>query len=327
LRVAIAGLGGAASRGHLPALTQLRGAARLVGAADPDEERRVAVGRQLNGAALFESAEEMLERVEAEVLVVASQPPSHSGLVAAGMERGLNVVCEKPLTVSRENHEVIAAACVRRPGPALVAVHQYRYSPAWSWIRRWARLAAGLQRPYTLTVDLQRQGTDPHAASPWRADRAQSGGMLADAGVHFIALAWTLDPRIEPLAAARHQDEVGRECSAMLLRMGSGLLRFQASNGAPARHTGLELRVEGTTISWRDEKLALQWRNRTLLRRQVRALSDRTHVDALYAPLYRDLAANLGDESWRMRHTAEALGVDEVLVSLLERPLLDTVAH
>ena len=326
MRIAIAGLGGAASRGHLPALAQLGGAVRLVGAADPDEERRAALAKRLRGAALFESAEEMLAGVDAEVLVVASEPRVHGGLVAAGMERGLHVVCEKPLAVARGDHEATAAACVRRPELALVPVHQYRYSPPWASIRRWGRWAARLRRPYALTVDLQRKGTDLHAASPWRSDPACSGGMLADAGVHFIALAWTLDERLEPLAAVRHQDEAGCERSAMLLRMGSGLLRLQAWNGAAARHTGLELQLEGATISWRDELAALRRGGRTLLRRRVPALSDRSHVDALYGPLYRDLAANLGNEVWRMRRTSEALGVGEVLVSLLERTPLDTVA-
>jgi predicted dehydrogenase len=299
---------------------------KVVAAADPDAERRAALAPLLRGASLFESATEMLARVEADAVVVATEPYAHANLVTAAMERGLHVVCEKPLSVARGDHEAIAAACARRPDLALVPVHQYRYSPAWASIRRWGRWASRLRRPYALTVDLRREGTDRHAASAWRADPTRTGGMLADAGVHFIALAWTLDERLEPLAVARHGDEDGGERAAMLMRMGSGLFRLQAWNGASMRHTGLELETEGATITWRDGMATLRRGDRTLLRRRVPALSDRSHVDSLYGPLYRDLAANLDREAWRMRRTAEALGVGEVLVSLLERALLDTVA-
>jgi predicted dehydrogenase len=326
MRLAIAGLGGAAGRGHLPALAQLGGTARLVGAADPDAGRRDALAPQLHGVPLFEGPAEMLARIEADVLVVATDPSAHAGLVTAAMERGLHVVCEKPLTVARDDHEAIAAACARRPDLALVPVHQYRYSPPWASIRRWGRWAARLRRPYALTVALQREGTDRHAASAWRADPAGAGGMLADAGVHFIALAWTLDERLEPLAVVRNSDAGGADRCAVLLRMGSGLLRLEAGNGAAGRHTELELQLEGATIAWRDELATLRCGNRTLLRRRVPALSARSHVDALYLPFYRDLTANLGREAWRMRRTSEALGVGEVLVSLLERAPLGTVA-
>jgi predicted dehydrogenase len=268
----------------------------------------------------------MLSQVEADVVVVATEPYAHANLVTEAMEQGLHVVCEKPLAIARGDHEAIAAACGRWPDLALVPVHQYRYSPAWASIRRWGRWAARLRRPYALTVDLRREGTDRHAASAWRADPTHTGGMLADAGVHFIALAWTLDERLEPLAVARHGDKNGGERAAMLLRMGSGLFRLQAWNGASTRHTGLGLELEGATITWRDGMATLQRGDRTLLRRRVPALSDRSHVDSLYGPLYRDLATNLSREAWRMRRTAEALGVGEVLVSLLERAPLDTVA-
>jgi predicted dehydrogenase len=324
LRLAIAGLGGAARRGHLPALTGLGDAVKLVAAADRDPGRRASIAPSLDGVEMFASAEEMLAQIDADVLVVATEPYAHANLATAAMERGLHVVCEKPLALARGDHDAIAALCADRPDLALVPVHQYRYSPPWASIRRWGRCAARLGRQYRLTVDLRRAGTDRHAASAWRADRERSGGILADAGVHFIALAWTLDERLEPMAATRCDDNGGGERSAMQLRMGSGLFRFQAWNGAPERYTGLELKVEGVTIAWRDGLATLECGGRRLLGRRVPALSDRNHVDALYAPLYRDLVTNLACHGWRRRRTAEALGVGEALISLLERAPIDT---
>jgi predicted dehydrogenase len=325
MKLAIAGLGSAANRAHLPALARLGGGARLVGAADPDGSSLRAASQRLEEVPLFSSAEEMLDQVDADVLLVATEPSAHASLTETGIERGLHVVCEKPLVVERGELEAIAAACGRRPDLALVPVHQYRYSPPWSSLRRWARRAARKGRPFALIVDLQRNGTDRHATSPWRADPAHAGGMFADAGVHFLALAWTLEERLEVLAASRRREAVG-ERSAALLRLGSGVFKLQVWNGAAARHTGMELQLQHVAISWRDGLCSLRVGGRTLVRRRVTALSDRSHVDDLYAAFYRDLTRNLGSEAWRMQRTAEALGVNEALLTLLERTSLDPVA-
>lgn len=323
MKVAIAGLGSAATRAHLPALDCLGGRAQLVGAADFDENCLRAASQKLEQVPLFSCAKEMLAQVDADVLLIATEPRAHASLIEAGMERGLHVLCEKPLAVERVEHEAIAAACGRRPDLALVPVHQYRYSPPWTSFRRWARKAARKGHPFALIVDLQRNGTDRHAASPWRADPIRTGGMFADAGVHFLALAWTLEERLEVLATSRRREAAG-ERSAALLRLGSGVLKLQAWNGAAARHTGLELQLPHATISWRDGLSSLRVGGRTLVRRRVEALSDRSHVDDLYKALYQDLTRNLDSEAWRMQRTAEALGVSEVLVTLLERTPFET---
>jgi len=318
MRVAIAGLGGACMRGHLPAITGLAGTVLVVAAADPDATRRHEFARLFPQVPVFSTADDMLTSVACDVLVVASEPSSHARLVALGLGHGLHVLCEKPLTLTAAQHTTIARACAHRPDLALVPVHQYRFSPAWTSISRWARLAARRQRPYALTVELERSGTDRHAASRWRADLASSGGMLADAGVHFLALAWTIDERLDVLAAARQRNKAGQELSGAIVRMGSGVLTIRTWNGASARHTGLELRMDRATIAWHDDAAALKVGSRTVLRRRVDALSDRDHVDALYRSLYGEMVAQLRDRAWRMRRTAEALTVGRALVGLLD---------
>jgi predicted dehydrogenase len=323
MRVAIAGLGGACLRGHLPAIAHLAGTIVVVATADPDPARRQELGRRLPDVPLFANTEDMLAGVACDVLVVATEPSSHARLVALGLEHGLHVVCEKPLTLTAAQHATVAQACARHPDLALISVHQYRFSPAWASISRWARRAARQRRPYALAVNLQRSGTDRHAGSRWRADIAGAGGMLADAGVHFLALAWTIDEQLEVLAAARQRDSAGHERSGAIVRVGSGVLTIRAWNGAPARHTGLELRVDRASIAWHDDASALRIGSRTVLRRRVEALSDRDHVDALYRSLYGEIVTQLRDRAWRLRRTAEALTVGRALVGLLDHAPVD----
>lgn len=321
MRVALVGLGGAAFGGHLPALIRLQRARliTLVGAADPDLARRDAASRALRRLPLFASAEEMLASEASDVLVIASGPDSHAQLVALGVSHRQHVVCEKPLTLTSEQHQIVADSFADQAGLGLVPVHQYRYSPTWQFLCRSGRVADRLGLPYFFDADIQRNGSDRTAATTWRADVAASGGMLADHGVHFLALAWTISRSIEPIVAVRHsQGDRGERVSARL-QLGSGQMRVRLSSASPGRSTRLDLRFSGLSLSWHDTTAAVAFKGRSLGRWRTAAISDRSHVNALYASLYRELLGGLGEPRWRTLRTAEALTVNRALVSLLAR--------
>jgi hypothetical protein len=261
----------------------------------------------------------MLSAVACDVFVVATEPTAHAELVALAMHRGVHVICEKPLTVTRADHTTVADACRRRPDLALVPVHQYRYSPQWAMIARCIRAATYIGRRYTLTVDVCRQGADRFAALPWRADATRSGGMLADAGVHFLALAWSAHHQLKLLDVDGRIKDSGAERSTATYRVGPGLLTINVRNDAIARSTRMRLRVGALTVRWQDDQAHWSIGRRAVCHRRVLALSDREHVDALYLQLYQDVANRLARQQWRERRTGEALSVGEALVQALER--------
>ena len=321
MRVALAGLGSAAFRGHLPAIARLQrhGRLALVGAADPDPARRAVAATRLDGVPLFADAEKMLAAVGAEVLVVASSPDCHGRLIDLGARHGKHVVCEKPLTLTAAEYEAVASTFGGAGSPALVPVHQYRYSPTWRWLARAGRLANRLRRPFSLDVDVWRDGSDRGAVGSWRTDPSASGGMLADHGVHFLALGWTISPDLEVVRSARHWNRERRERSAIELRLGSGRLRINLNAAAPDRSTKMDLRLPGGSLSWHDSRARVVVGGRTLHGWSTAAISDRAHIDTLHAALYGDLTANLGRHGWRTARTGEAMTVGRTLVVLLER--------
>ena len=328
MRLVVAGLGSACLRAHLPAIVRLQaiGKVTLAGLADPDPGRRAMTAARLPDVPTFASAEEMLAASAADVLVIATAPDAHADLVSAGLERGMHVICEKPLTANKAEHELVARSCAAHPDLALVPVHQYRYSPQWTTIAAWARRATRLRLPFSLLVRVERDRIDPTAVSGWRADIAANGGMFADAGVHFLALAWTIGRQLDVLDAARYHDGEDRERATAVLRLGPGRLDLQVWRGAPRRHTHVELRKCGAAVAWSDDEARTRFGKVALSAKRVGALSDRRHVDALCQPLYRDLATRLSDPGWRRRRTAEALAVDAALVSLLEQTPIATVS-
>jgi predicted dehydrogenase len=319
VRLALVGLGSACAKGHLPAITALAGehATEVCALADHDPERRELLSRQLPDVPTYENAEELLGLSAPDVLVIATDPFLHPELICIGLARGIHVVCEKPLALTPHGHAAITRACAERGDRALVPVHQYRYSPAWQHVRRRARLLAALRIPFTLTLDVQRPGFDAGAVSRWRARKA-SGGMLADAGVHFLALGWTVSHGLRPDSVHRWEREPGEERVEIDASLGRGTLRLRLWRGAPTRSTRIELRGGGSTIAWVDQTTHASLGGIGLRSRQVAALSDRAHVDALYRPLYRDVAQRVADASWGAQRTEEALAVSETLVGLLK---------
>ena len=321
MRVALAGLGSAATRAHLPALDRLGGElpVTIVAATDTNSERRRHVGSLMPTTPIFEDAAAMLARVPSEVLVIAAEPAAHAELILLGAASDRHVVCEKPLVLDGAQRARVEDAYRHRPDLALISVHQYRYSPLWFRVSRWLRRLHRLGAFVALDVEVERVAADPHASSNWRRDVAASGGMLVDHGVHFLALAHTIDSDIELTHARRALDAQGAERSYAQARFGSGTLRLMTVTGARSRTTLLRASVAGLTLTWRDADAQLAVRGHTVRRWTAASLSDRDQVDGLYVPFYRESLANLAHADWRRVRTAEALTIGRTVVSMLEQ--------
>lgn len=318
MNVAVAGIGSATIRGHLPAFASLRSTHGLnvVGAADPDPRRRGVIAAASPRVPVFETAEAMLDAVDCDALVVASEPTTHADLIALGMEQNLHVICEKPVVVTPAQYALVARAHARHPHLGLIPVHEYRYSPTWGVISRCARIAARWGIPFSIRVTVQRVSTDALAVSPWRSDLERHGGILADHGVHFLALGWTVTEHLDVLAGERRASGSGESAGASI-RLGPGVLTIQAETGAASRRTRVELDVRGVAMRWQGHTYSVAVGGRTIIRRAVDGLADRRHVDALYRDLYADIATNLHRPAWRAHRSAEALTVARALVTLL----------
>lgn len=322
MRVALAGLGGAAVHGHLPAMRQLVGEGRLhlVAAADPTRAPRRALACEFPGVPTFICAEAMLRGVEADVLIVAAEPTAHVELVELALAHGLHVVCEKPLVHVRDHLAAVRAAARLSPNLAIVSVHQYRHAAAWSRVSAVARSLHALRVPFSLLAEVYRHGTeDPYAASPWRGDLKSSGGLLADHGTHFVALASAIDPDMKVLGAGRRWRGPGLESSWGKVKFGSGTLELRLSTLANRRRTLLRLRAPGLTLAWESARVDLRLASRTVRSWGAGELSDRRYLDSLYLGFYDELARGLADPFWRAARTAESLRVCEVLIEILQR--------
>lgn len=129
-RAAVVGLGPMGQR-HLRAL-RLVETVELVAASDMSSE--ALAGADLNGARRYGDAHSMLIEARPDMVIVATNGPSHHQLVLGAVASGArSVLCEKPMACSiAEAEEMISVA--RKNGCALAVNHSRRHVPAYSWL-------------------------------------------------------------------------------------------------------------------------------------------------------------------------------------------------
>lgn len=180
MKIAIAGTGWGA-RVQVPAF---RAAGfEIVGLAGRDAERTREVAARLD-APPFETWEEMFARSGADWVSIVTPPSEHRRMSLAALERGLNVLCEKPTALNAgEASEMLAAAGQSRAQYALID-HELRFLPTWIEARRRIRELGELR---LIEVRFASPGRgDPEREWNWWSDASRGGGVWGAVGSHMI---------------------------------------------------------------------------------------------------------------------------------------------
>lgn len=190
MRGAIVGFGVIASTGHVPAFLKMRDHT-IVAVADPVEARREAARRALPGARVFASHEELLAAgLDLDFVDIATPPCFHLEIARAAAERGLHVLCEKPITVSLDEARTMLLAA-REHRVSIFPCHNYKHAPVVKEMRSAIESGRiGTVRSATLTTfrTTNAKGT-PDWITDWRRVRRYSGGgIVMDHGSHSCYL-------------------------------------------------------------------------------------------------------------------------------------------
>ena len=113
VRGAIIGLGNVAVHGHLPGWLS-RPDVEIVAVSDMRPARRAVGAERLPGARWFDSAESLLADARLDFVDICTPPSSHATLIRAALERGVHVLCEKPL-VGSPRRPALAVRAAREP--------------------------------------------------------------------------------------------------------------------------------------------------------------------------------------------------------------------
>jgi predicted dehydrogenase len=193
LRGGLIGLGNVAVHGHLPAWRQ-RDDVEIVAVSDARAERRAACTEALPGARWHDSVDALLDDARLDFVDICTPPSSHAALIRQALERGLHVLCEKPLVHSAADLASVSALA-RKTGRVLHTVHNWHHAPI--VCRTVELLRQGAVGSVRRAVWHTRRTRPAAAADPsadnWRVDPAVAGGgVLTDHGWHvfYVLRSW-----------------------------------------------------------------------------------------------------------------------------------------
>ncbi len=239
VRIALAGLGAAARRIHLPAYAGLP-EVEVVGGADP------AVTEGALPFPVFSSVDRMLGSVRADVLAVLTPPDTHAALAALGLRAGCHVLCEKPVTSRLEEADALCALS-RETSRSVVVNQQYRFMR----IHEAARGAIG-QPDFGELVFLAAEQTflvTPETEAGWRGHAEARTG--AEFGIHVLDLVryfFGEEPAAVTACMPRPRGTEGRDLLD-LVRLdfpGERVAQVTLDRLCRGRHRYLRLRLDGT---------------------------------------------------------------------------------
>ncbi|HET9256722.1 MAG TPA: Gfo/Idh/MocA family oxidoreductase, partial [Pseudonocardiaceae bacterium] len=199
IKIAIAG-GGYGRKVALPVYTELTEFEPVaVWSRRPERARELAGAAGVGlGTADFD---ELLSVPGLEAVHVATPVATHVPFAVAAAERGLHVMCEKPLADNLEGARRIVAA-IRSAGVVGLVDYELRMKQTRQRVIERAREVAGRPRMASISL-VQSDHADPDSRPyTWVHDSRLGGGRLQGYGVHDIDLLLEVFPDVEAVAAA-----------------------------------------------------------------------------------------------------------------------------
>jgi len=251
----------------------------VAGALSSSPKRALESARELglDPARSYRSYEEMAEKeakrpdgIEAVSIVTPNH--MHYPVAKAFLKAGINVICDKPMTLTvKEAKELVALT--RKTGLVFAVTHNYTAYPMLRQAREMVR--EGLlgdirvvQAEYAqdwLTNPIEREGSKQ---ASWRTDPKKSGagGSIGDIGTHAYNAACfvtglTLDSLCADLATMVKGRKLDDNDSILLRWKGGARGMLWASQIAVGKENGLMLRVYGSKagLEWRQEDPNYLW--------------------------------------------------------------------
>lgn len=220
------GYGFISSRGHLPAYGATTGnpagvpqnppageaRLKIVAVADICAARREQAVKDLPGVRVYASHEELLAREAGRIdfVDITTPPAAHAEIAHAALDRGLHVLCEKPLTTTTAEARALLDHA-RRAKRVVFPCHNYKQAPVIRAVRR--VLDAGTIGDVSLVTLHTFRNTHAKGVPEWKTDwrrekRYSGGGIAMDHGSHtfYLAFDWL---GTFPTAVTAHMSTLG----------------------------------------------------------------------------------------------------------------------
>jgi predicted dehydrogenase len=246
----------------------------VAGALSSTPERARASAEALGIARSYDTFAEMAEAEAGredgiEAVAIVTPNHVHADAAIAFLERGIHVICDKPLTSTMEDARRLAEAA-RASDALFVLTHNYTGYPM---IRQAREMVAAGELGTLRLVNVEyvqdwMTGPAEGKQAEWRVDPARSGagGSIGDIGTHAYNLAcFTSGLTLDRLAADLDAFGAGRtlddNAHVMLRWQGGAKGMLWCSQVAPGNENGLRLRLYGDKggLEWSQEEPNKLW--------------------------------------------------------------------
>jgi len=178
----IAGFGAVCENAHIPVIKKLNERFLIKGVLDTDEKRRKKAAELLK-ANTYSDIDEMLSKESPDSMVITSPPSSHKEIIIKALDKGIDVLCEKPLCTNLRDFKEIERE-VSKSGKVVYTIHNWVYSPHILKINDFIKEIGEIRR---INWETLRKKPSVSASSNWRIDpHIAGGGIIFDHGWHVI---------------------------------------------------------------------------------------------------------------------------------------------
>ena len=130
----------------------------------------------------------LLERPDVAVVSIVTPPGLHRTMVAAALEAGKHVLCEKPTALDTAEAEAMLAAAAAHPAQFALIDHELRFLPALRHARDLIIQGDIGAVRHAEVQSINSSRSNPLRPWNWWSDAAQGGGVLGAIGSHLIDL-------------------------------------------------------------------------------------------------------------------------------------------
>lgn len=190
---AFVGFGAVAENAHAPAFEELKDRFCFTAVADGSKARREAALKYWPDAKTYENFEDLLlTETDINFVVIATPPLYHFKAIKQALNKGLHVICEKPLVFSVEEFDQLKQLAQSK-NLVLFTVHNWKYAPSVTMVKE---IIGSGKIGSVKHVGLHVLRTKPSVTADgnnWRASvQSSGGGIYADHGWHNFYLAYHL---------------------------------------------------------------------------------------------------------------------------------------
>ena len=204
----------------------------------------------LDGVALYSDYIEMLESEKLDAVHICTPHYLHADMIIAALERGIHVLCEKPLCIREEDIDRILEA--EKNSSAMLGVcHQNRYNAANLYVKEYIKdkeLQGGVGQVSWL------RDAEYYRSADWRGKwDSEGGGVLINQSLHTLDLMIWFCGMPDSISASISNltldGVIEVEDTAAICAKGERGFNFYASNGSAVDlPVEITLKVQGDVI-------------------------------------------------------------------------------